>query len=900
MPPLPTFAEFSQALDGGRKPFAWQERAAAELRAHGWWPSLTAPTGAGKTRLIDAWLWAVAYAGPERLGRRLFWVVDRRAVVDQVHQHAQDIAGALAAKDAAPPLVAIREALLSHGRANSAAPLHTVLWRGGLDDATREDTATLLNPSQVAVVCTTVDQLGSRLLFRGYGVGSGSRAAHAGLVGMDSAIVVDEAHLSGPLIDSLARVQAAQALAIETPRPTTRAIAITATPTADSAFSLTPAELEEPLIARRIRAQKWVTLHDGPAKPADIARMARRLAVDRQQVGIVLNTVGEARAVFDAIEDPVDSVLLIGPVRPLDRSHAINSIPIGRAYSTARADGPTFIVATQTIEVGVDLDFDALITACAPVPALVQRLGRLDRVGELAKSDVVVLEPPRECPVYGDDTADAWHWLLEAQAAGAGRFELGSAAVARLRTDLPWPSPRPPARAPVLLPHHIAALTWTALGPSESPDIGLFLHGPRDIENDVTVIWRADIDVDLSDEEVSRRVEMRPPYSGEGLSLSRSALSRWLASDDEMPVADVPVPVHDAVRRSAHSRSRKAWIFTRGRRTERTAKAATPWRIPPGATVVIPARLGGCDEFGWAPSSTRPVTDLASLRRSRPLAVVRSDEDGAVARALGDHEAGLTTNDDLRTAALGAIRMQLPQEARYADRRAECEAAFASGTIEVLPDATGLRLVGAANTRAAARRTSVVSLDDHLAGVAERARTLAEGLGLPAALVADIHLAARHHDEGKRDVRFQAWLSGGRPTTETLAKSAYQPLPARRERLRALAQWPKGKRHELASAELLRIAKPERLLPAWLALTHHGRHRPHVHRVPDTAEAGSSLSATIEGRPVTVNCDACPDAAWVFATFDELTSRFGPWGLALLEAVMVAADRTVSAAGRGH
>ncbi|MFC7741152.1 hypothetical protein ACFQXA_09305 [Nocardiopsis composta] len=42
--------------------------------------------------------------------------------------------------------------------------------------------------------------------------------------------------------------------------------------------------------------------------------------------------------------------------------------------------------------------------------------------------------------------------------------------------------------------------------------------------------------------------------------------------------------------------------------------------VRPGQTVILPARAGGCDAYGWNPSSRSPVTDVADLahRRDRP------------------------------------------------------------------------------------------------------------------------------------------------------------------------------------------------------------------------------------------------------------------------------------------
>lgn len=906
---IPSFRTFLLALQG-RQPFDWQERAALELAESGWWQSLSAPTGAGKTTLMEAWLWALARSGPGRLGRRMFWVVDRRAVVDQVYAHATRVVtqlntGAHPDADAAIRAVWLRLTQIGGGGTSGGddSP-RAALWRGGLDDATRSEAAALLDAARVTVVCSTIDQVGSRLLFRGYGTRRGSRSAHAGLVGTDSIIVIDEAHIARPFTCSLAHVQDIQKSAGDQPLSPTRSITITATPRGASDFTLTDQELADPAIARRLNAAKRVTLQE-KTTPADVVRTARQLAEVRPgaTVGIVLNTVSQARAVFDTLAAvDGDRTLLIGPVRPLDRAANLAMVPTRDERSGRKR--PTYVVATQTIEVGVDLDFDALITACAPVPSLIQRLGRLDRIGHLGASSAVVLAPPKKtCPVYGDDTRDAWDWLLECGAGGADGLDMGPTAVARLGATVPWPNPKgdDAVRAPVLLPLHIDALSWIDGDDTESPDIDLFLHGIREITPEVSVVWRGDISDGMALEEVRRRVGLRPPHSGEALSLSRAALSRWLQGETPATLADVPLEDEDT--EQANSRhtirpARTAWLVQQRGFGRLEVGPVEPWRMLPGATVVLAASSGGCDEFGWAPTSQTPPSDLGSLGAARPRCVLHTEDPLAatgLASLLEDHEAGCLDLSDLAQESRRMMRAGLPGAERYAEQRARVEELIVNGTIEVLPDGLGLLAIGAvpeSRRRTGARH--ITTLVDHQEAVAQYAENMALALGLDPGITADVLLAARHHDDGKRDARFQSWLSGGTPSDEDLAKSTYGWSPARIARLREASGWPEGKRHEVTSAEIIRCGAPGRDLAAWLALTHHGRNRPYIRRVPDTEGASLEITVTVDGQHTTVAGDACPDPAWAFQSLDRLTRRHGPWGLALLEAILITADHTAS------
>jgi CRISPR-associated endonuclease/helicase Cas3 len=92
------FVSFFRAL-WKYDPFPWQQRL-AQMVCGGNWPSpIALPTSAGKTAAIDVAIFALACQAPNA-PRRIFFVVDRRVVVDEAAERAQKIADMLrAARD---------------------------------------------------------------------------------------------------------------------------------------------------------------------------------------------------------------------------------------------------------------------------------------------------------------------------------------------------------------------------------------------------------------------------------------------------------------------------------------------------------------------------------------------------------------------------------------------------------------------------------------------------------------------------------------------------------------------------------------------------------------------------------------------------------------------------------
>jgi CRISPR-associated endonuclease/helicase Cas3 len=189
----------------GCEPFPWQKRLLWKLATDGQWPgTLDLPTGSGKTAAIDIALFHLALEigrdGTRRAPVRIAFVVDRRLVVDDAFARATKLADALKySKGLVTGRVTEQlKKLSADGPALIARRL-----RGGIP---REDDWAR-TPSQPTVLCSTVDQIGSRLLFRGYGVSDSMKPLHAGLIGSDCLLLLDEAHLAEPFRQTLRWVQ---------------------------------------------------------------------------------------------------------------------------------------------------------------------------------------------------------------------------------------------------------------------------------------------------------------------------------------------------------------------------------------------------------------------------------------------------------------------------------------------------------------------------------------------------------------------------------------------------------------------------------------------------------------------------------------------------------------------
>lgn len=636
---FPTFSEFFHAL-WDYDPFPWQTMLAEHTLSGEWPEAIDLPTASGKTACLDVAIYTLAAQAEmpidKRMApRRIWFVVDRRIVVDEAFSRAERIAKGLRDTSDGPlKEVATRLRLLS-GLGESAPPLAVGRLRGGV---IRDDHWARL-PSQPAILTSTVDQVGSRLLFRGYGFRDSLAPIHAGLAANDSLIILDEAHCAKPFFQTLRAIRnfrGSKWAKEPIPLPFQFA-AMSATLASDSEdhskrfpqLHKRDAALNHPVLKMRGTAIKSaeLALATTPAKPkkgqphigkaADsepdpLVLAAAQRALEyvktsgRKRVAVMVNRVATAQSIhrqlFQDLKEEAEIILLTGRMRPIERDWlVVKWEKYLRANNPDNPERPIILVTTQCLEVGADYSFDALITECASLDALRQRFGRLNRLGLPVESPALILicaddaKGKTEDPIYGFAMAKTWEWLQSLN--GGGSVDFG---IEAMNAQLPPQEAElrelyaESEEAPILLPAHLDALCQTSPHPEPEPDIDFFLHGKRRRSAEVQVIWRADLA--LSEEgnpnEVAwiEAVALVPPTSAETLTVPLHRLVSWLtasASDEDSDVEGGIIPTE---REEPSGRVRTPFLLWRGQEASRVTYR---WRdIRPGDRVVLPASSG--------------------------------------------------------------------------------------------------------------------------------------------------------------------------------------------------------------------------------------------------------------------------------------------------------------------
>lgn len=910
--PFPTFDEFYRAMNG-REPFPWQSRLADEVAAKETWPPVGVQTGLGKTACLDIAVWWLAsQADRPPAGRtaptRIWWVVNRRLLVDSTAEHAEKMADAL--QNASAPTVAatVADRLCSLAVGPEAVPLQVIRLRGGLASRTPTD------PSSPAIILCTLPMYGSRLLFRGYG--SKLRAVDAAMAGTDSLVLLDEAHLAPhleKLVGALPECTPNARLLLGKARSQPLLVPLTATGDQDRGqpFELDADDEAHPVVRQRLDAAKPLELRErgkageGPRQLAEAVHDLLRLANAQSSCVVIANTPKTARDTFDRLRkqygDKADLLLLTGRMREREaeriRDRVLDPTLGIAANRDANLPRPRHfvVVATQTLEVGADVDAEYLVTEACGVRALTQRLGRINRLGRYGHSRAIYvhLPPPKAgagWPIYGEEPKTVLQ-RLQGALGQDGTVDLPPRRIA----EVLGPPGDQHSHAPEVLPGILWEWIKTTTPPEGEAPVEPYFSGIEGPRYAVSLIWRVHV-----------------PEDGERL---------WPRATDreavDVPLAEVRQVFKEDVRRLADD--------------DVTIETISATRLQPGNRLVLPAEQGFLDEFGWNPGAAEPVADMSLAGHGLPL------HGETLERLCG---VGLKRQIE---AALGATDED-GEEIDQAARQEAADEVLATVRAAATPDgwdaAEWANFVGTLTPRVVQARKEVprlrvenpqrepwnvefdetslgpeaVSLATHGAAVGRRARRIAERIGMVPYVCEVVEYAGRAHDIGKAEQRFQRWLDPEGEATTLLAKS--KTLRNRWEETRAAAGWPRGGRHEALSAWLVaawldqepvwgkqvpKLATEEqeaaRELLLHLVISHHGKGRPLVRPVADDTLA--QVQATVEGVAVSAPANLSRTDWNQPSRFRRLNDRFGPWGLALLEAIVIRADHAVSAGKSG-
>jgi CRISPR-associated endonuclease/helicase Cas3 len=893
---MDTLAQFRQSfalLTGNPSgPFPWQERLYTDWFSRGRLPgSCSLPTGVGKTSVVAIWLIALLHGA--KVPRRLVYCVNRRTVVDQTTTEVERL-----------------KANLSLATFPHCGGLAISTLRGQFAD-NREWSD---DPSRPAVIVGTVDMIGSRLLFSGYGVGFKARPLHAGFLGQDSLLVHDEAHLEPAfqsLLDSIAKEQ--QSSADPCPLHIMQMTATLRTPHQANSFGLTheesnapdyihdvPGELPIKSIWRRCNATKRLTIHaaatESPtaqeAAPtsapserqqstaAQNTRIAEEIASRATSAGgpdsavlIFVTTVEDVERVCTRLlklKVPPQSIQrLTGTMRGWERDrfadprHPQGSPvfarflkppdprkPPSEQWAITPTPGRVYLVCTSAGEVGIDISADHLVCDLSTWESMLQRFGRVNRYGLKSDSSISIVTPPSF-----DEKNDK---LAQQRAATRDLF-----AHFRKHYDHANPASLDRFSRRNDLPHEITAAF--APPPRILPvTSSLFdawamtsLRKPMPGRPPVGPFLHGIRDGEAPETSVAWRKEV-DTLTGPLLRLN----------PPEDLLDDYPLLPHELLRDKA-DRVRK--------HCEQLAKRspdAPAWLLDHSGTVTVTtlALVG----------ETENKEDLDGKILLLPPSVGGLSMHGTL-------DAGVMTEATDVADELHGPSGQ-PNRLRLWDNAPDHPGLRIVRTIDTNPDAIdtdddppGRRFWIWCTQCLEGGKTANqnISWQDHVNHVTARAARLAQTLDfLPDDIRNALILAAKLHDHGKRRAIFQLTLGNHRYPEVVLAKSG----------ARAASLLSEQFRHEFASVldaqsdpELQTLSSTMQDLVLHLIAAHHGRARPHFH--PDEAfdpENTTTVTALL--------ADGIP------YRFAKLQRQFGRWGLAYLESLLRAADWAASGA----
>lgn len=891
----------------GNKPFPWQQTLYDEFLRKDFRKNCDVPTGLGKTSVIAIWLLALAHHAQNGtvtdFPRRIVYVVNRRTVVDQATLEVESIREALINKS---ELREISDALQSLAAGPSETPLAISTLRGQFADNAewRSD------PARPAVVLGTVDMIGSRLLFSGYGCGFKSKPLHAGFLGQDTLLVHDEAHLEPAFQKLLEAIQSEQARCNEF-RPF-RVMALTATSREDiiekSVF--TALDLTHPIVQKRFKAKKGMCFHpveEEKSLPDKIVKLALKHKDSRQAILVFLRKLEDVEKVADGLRkeiSPDQIQVLTGTMRGFERDNLAKKDPIFAWFTRKPKVRPqpetVFLICTAAGEVGVNISGDHLVCDLTPFDSMAQRFGRVNRFGDgNARIDVVHniadiktdefeadssaaeaetrpdsvdsndpdndIESKKKTKVPSPfDLALKRTLSLLRQLPKRNRNEFYDASPAALRNLSPEDRQAAFTPAPTILnATDILFDAWAMTSIRQKlpgrPPVTDWLHGIADWEPPETYIaWREEVDIIVGD-----------------------LIERYRPED---LMEDYPLKPHELLR------DRTERVFKHLEKVAERHQDLPAWLVEPDGEV----RVLSLTQLVAKDKQKKPVFRLSDCIVLLPPEAGGLNRQGMLDGSadfeknlqydVADHQDGISSRCRVWMAEKPPKGMRL---IRAIDLSTPHDEEDLYGNDEEAAENNYWRWYvrpGSGDEDGSRTSAQFQELEHHHSRAKDIAYQLVDKLGLGQPEASAVWLAAKWHDLGKNRAVWQRFINNSEYPEKVLAKSTGRMRPIDLS----------GYRHEFGSltdlskqGAFLEQTGDVQDLVLHLIAAHHGRGRPHFHSHEDFDFENDKNSVESISREIP-------------RRFARLQRKYGRWGLAYLESLVRAADIIASQLGRAE
>lgn len=828
----------------GNKPYPWQQRL-YKMFLDGKIPDmLDIPTGLGKTSIIFVWLLAwyktQVISTKTRIPSRLIYIVDRRVIVDQATDEIQKL------QDKVKNLMNDK---LNH------INISTFRGGGGLAD----NKSWLKYPHEPAIIIGTVDMVGSRLFFSGYGVGHKTKSFYAGLLGQDSLIVLDETHLSPALEKSLVDSKIISQNVKERLFPLNICLmSATQHRDSDNKFGLDKNDLTNQEIKKRYNAKKYLRILD--IKQNKIPEVISQHALKKKgRVLIYLQKPNDVKKTKEIIEKHgKPSVALTGTLRGWERDALVEN----KTYQSFLASNKInpkhdscFLISTSAGEVGIDIDADHMLCDLTTFDSLVQRLGRVNRTGNTSNAEVTVMysdeiiQKNKLMSSQLEKTKNILKQLTKNGMYNASPYNLSKISLDEKQEAMASKPKCQPLTKDIL---DMWAMTSIYEKYSSRPDVSYWLRGePEYSIPDTYVVWREDVKylINVNEEKIEDILDtyrVLPHEIARDYSYNVHLFLQKLQTKDSKLQIIIQTQDGKCYVKNINDIDQKDLYF---------------------ATVFLSPDAGGLDSNGFLSNTESNASDVAD---KEPPSNLKDIDSKHIDSAENLKRARLVIKHGDDGSPIITKHLGFKAVAEFDKWVATNKHLILSNTVEICNNEDD-RIIEEIyyyvkkSERQQNISTKPQKLEDHLNDVENVAKKMIQNMVLPKNIRDAVVIAAKYHDIGKQHDHWQTCMRVN-PQDRPLAKTGSNQRPLNMG----------GFRHEFASIikgmkENTISAHPEKDLILHLISSHHGWARPCF---KPNAFFDADESTNVD----------------VLTRYTMLQRRFGCWGLAWLEGIVRGAD----------